>query len=182
MRERNFVVAAAVARWTVVLLLAIGLAACERSPQGQLPETSGEPVKAERAQVEGFALVRAYPDQSEDSLAIALEFSQPLVGTQDFDQLVTFAEAMAKPSSWSLDDSGKILRYPHVSPNQDFTVKVSGELLAAAGTRLGRDVEQRVHTGELDRSEAHTSELQSLMRTSYAVFCLKKKKPTTYTT
>src|SRR3546814_1176933 len=28
----------------------------------------------------------------------------------------------------------------------------------------------------LDRSEEHTSELQSLMRTSYAVFCLKKKK------
>src|SRR3546814_5448157 len=28
------------------------------------------------------------------------------------------------------------------------------------------------------RSEAHTSELQSLMRTSYAVFCLKKKQNT----
>src|SRR3546814_4940652 len=28
----------------------------------------------------------------------------------------------------------------------------------------------------LDRSEEHTSELQSLMRISYAVFCLKKKK------
>src|SRR3546814_9922922 len=27
----------------------------------------------------------------------------------------------------------------------------------------------------LDRSEEHTSELQTLMRTSYAVFCLKKK-------
>src|SRR3546814_10441841 len=27
----------------------------------------------------------------------------------------------------------------------------------------------------LDRSEGHTSELQSLMRISYAVFCLKKK-------
>src|SRR3546814_7371673 len=27
-----------------------------------------------------------------------------------------------------------------------------------------------------DRSEEHTSELQSLMRTSYAAFCLKKKK------
>src|SRR3546814_2318932 len=27
-----------------------------------------------------------------------------------------------------------------------------------------------------DRSEEHTSELQSLMRSSYAVFCLKKKK------
>src|SRR3546814_14306078 len=29
------------------------------------------------------------------------------------------------------------------------------------------------------RSEEHTSELQSLMRTSYAVFCLKKKKKST---
>src|SRR3546814_7158361 len=28
------------------------------------------------------------------------------------------------------------------------------------------------------RSEEHTSELQSLMRISYAVFCLKKKNPT----
>src|SRR3546814_10378556 len=30
------------------------------------------------------------------------------------------------------------------------------------------------------RSEEHTSELQSLMRISYAVFCLKKKKITKY--
>src|SRR3546814_6080039 len=30
------------------------------------------------------------------------------------------------------------------------------------------------------RSEEHTSELQSLMRISYAVFCLKKKKQPTY--
>src|SRR3546814_1786203 len=32
------------------------------------------------------------------------------------------------------------------------------------------------------RSEEHTSELQSLMRISYAVFCLKKKKTTIYHT
>src|SRR3546814_10858399 len=32
------------------------------------------------------------------------------------------------------------------------------------------------------RSEEHTSELQSLMRISYAVFCLKKKTTITYTT
>src|SRR3546814_3238582 len=31
--------------------------------------------------------------------------------------------------------------------------------------------------GDSRRSEEHTSELQSLMRISYAVFCLKKKKP-----
>src|SRR3546814_3752776 len=33
-------------------------------------------------------------------------------------------------------------------------------------------------TGEPVRSEEHTSELQSPMRNSYAVFCLKKKKTT----
>src|SRR3546814_3966593 len=38
-------------------------------------------------------------------------------------------------------------------------------------------VEQHRHavTQHIDRSEEHTSELQSLMRISYAVFCLKKK-------
>src|SRR3546814_6327716 len=35
-----------------------------------------------------------------------------------------------------------------------------------------------LHTTSLTRSEEHTSELQSLMRISYAVFCLKKKKRT----
>src|SRR3546814_2343127 len=49
--------------------------------------------------------------------------------------------------------------------------------LAKIGFGLKSD-RSRLH-GKL-RSEEHTSELQSLMRTSYAVFCLKKKnKPTT---
>src|SRR3546814_4468971 len=34
--------------------------------------------------------------------------------------------------------------------------------------------------GAAQRSEEHTSELQSLMRISYAVFCLKKKKTPTF--
>src|SRR3546814_1909085 len=42
---------------------------------------------------------------------------------------------------------------------------LTGDQLAAAGV-----------TQFHDRSEEHTSELQSLMRSSYAVFCLKKKK------
>src|SRR3546814_9756478 len=40
---------------------------------------------------------------------------------------------------------------------------------------LGRRL-QKVSRTSQDRSEEHTSELQSLMRISYAVFCLKKKK------
>src|SRR3546814_5037928 len=38
---------------------------------------------------------------------------------------------------------------------------------------------QRPNNWTIDRSEEHTSELQSLMRISYAVFCLKQKKYTT---
>src|SRR3546814_6613642 len=37
-------------------------------------------------------------------------------------------------------------------------------------------IENMKVTGAHERSEEHTSELQSLMRISYAVFCLKKKK------
>src|SRR3546814_1374989 len=36
----------------------------------------------------------------------------------------------------------------------------------------------RCYVRDRDRSEEHTSELQSLMRISYAVFCLKKKRYT----
>src|SRR3546814_6775409 len=48
--------------------------------------------------------------------------------------------------------------------------------LNADGNRKGARFEHRVGHRIGDRSEEHTSELQSLMRISYAVFCLKKKK------
>src|SRR3546814_9892058 len=50
-------------------------------------------------------------------------------------------------------------------------VEIDGTLrIGAVGGRLHEAALQR-----LDRSEEHTSELQSLMRISYAVFCLKTK-------
>src|SRR3546814_5921177 len=53
-----------------------------------------------------------------------------------------------------------------------------GALGVAAGTGRGGDAQ--IHgvarfRARASRSEEHTSELQSLMRISYAVFCLKKK-------
>src|SRR3546814_9271312 len=42
-----------------------------------------------------------------------------------------------------------------------------------------RDEQQQIGEGEVGRSEEHTSELQSLMRISYAVFCLTKKNTNT---
>src|SRR3546814_10350477 len=41
---------------------------------------------------------------------------------------------------------------------------------------VGKDVNSFIEETDVERSEEHTSELQSLMRISYAVFCLKKKK------
>src|SRR3546814_7394240 len=49
-------------------------------------------------------------------------------------------------------------------------------LLEVRGTRLYTRLGTPVIAGAGYRLEEHTSELQSLMRISYAVFCLKKKK------
>src|SRR3546814_1646477 len=72
-------------------------------------------------------------------------------------------------------------RLPEVSEEEEDMLD-----LAAGARRTSRLSCQIVLTEELDgltvhipaRSEEHTSELQSLMRISYAVFCLKKKKNT----
>src|SRR3546814_3041374 len=48
--------------------------------------------------------------------------------------------------------------------------------LPDAGLPLGFETASQPSEVEAARSEEHTSELQSLMRISYAVFCLKKKK------
>src|SRR3546814_3966246 len=50
-------------------------------------------------------------------------------------------------------------------PRRPFAVQARDQRVVATGTAFN-----------VDRSEEHTSELQSLMRISYAVFCLKKKK------
>src|SRR3546814_10533898 len=41
---------------------------------------------------------------------------------------------------------------------------------------IGEELDKLLAEGPTERSEEHTSELQSLMRISYAVFCLKTKK------
>src|SRR3546814_3325697 len=46
--------------------------------------------------------------------------------------------------------------------------------------RVAHQLAQLLAVGRRMRSEEHTSELQSLMRISYAVFCLKKKKKHTH--
>src|SRR3546814_2204914 len=70
----------------------------------------------------------------------------------------------SKVHSWS----GSFGRIQLAAPRQAVDVDAQGVLAQAffGARRLEHD----------GRSEEHTSELQSLMRSSYAVFCLKKKK------
>src|SRR3546814_6212087 len=60
----------------------------------------------------------------------------------------------------------RVLRHDHVQDEDD-------------GQRNAGQAQHRVPARTPTRSEEHTSELQSLMRISYAVFCLKKKKRNT---
>ena len=149
-------------RHAMALLLGVALAtgtgACKRDPGGQLPAASGEAIQAKREAIKGFALLRAYPDQRRDDLAIAVEFSRPLVGTQEFDKLLTFAERVGEGSSWTLSDDGKVLRYPHVPVNSTVTLRVSSALTAADGSKLGSDQELKVFTGELEPAVGFASQ------------------------
>src|SRR3546814_2054878 len=68
----------------------------------------------------------------------------------------------------------RICRNPYTL---DGVTIMPGDYVAMSTPLAGRDPDLYDQPNEvrLDRSEEHTSELQSLMRISYAVFCLKKK-------
>ncbi len=151
-------------RWKCVpvlllAMLAATLGGCKRNESGQLPVATGEAIQAQKQAITGFGLVRAWPDQKNDGLSLALEFSRPLVGTQDFDKLVRFEEkAGTEESSWSLSDDGLTLRYPFVEAAKDYTVVISADLLAADGSRLGRELKEKVHTGQLQPAAGFASQ------------------------
>src|SRR3546814_10552631 len=76
----------------------------------------------------------------------------------------------------SVGDSGHVAQAhrPAAAHAQD----QPGHIVAPGEEGAGGDLDHAVRADALAglRSEEHTSELQSLMRISYAVFCLKKKK------
>src|SRR3546814_2422135 len=89
-------------------------------------------------------------------------------------------------AAWLPDAAeGAAWRFVGAGCGGDRQVKHRGQAdgSASAGGKLHRHHRPFAHPGAVGcgaprrhRSEEHTSELQSLMRISYAVFCLKKKK------
>src|SRR3546814_6528293 len=81
------------------------------------------------------------------------------------------------------DDDERIVHLPHlVEPVEKASERLvhldqrREHPVIVRGCALAHDIRQAFVVGRPGRSEEHTSELQSLMRISYAVFCLKKKK------
>ncbi|MBO9663502.1 alpha-2-macroglobulin [Dokdonella sp.] len=148
----------------VALVLLLALTACHRQSDG-VPDVQGKkPVAAEPAQKaeqpQGFALTSARPEQYQGQLMIALEFSQPLVGTQAFDTLIAVTDASggAVHDSWALDEDGRTLRLPYVKADQNYSVRVKGELAAADGKTLGSEVAKEVYTGPMQPAVGFASQ------------------------
>src|SRR3546814_2936156 len=102
------------------------------------------------------------------------------LGTTAFDAVTSttfWADVVGTSAGWgatSFASIGLLWLVAIVAAAYIGAVKVAGLLGAAGEPPLLRPLGLA-----LVRSEEHTSELQSLMRISYAVFCLKKKKNNT---
>src|SRR3546814_9316870 len=76
-----------------------------------------------------------------------------------------------------LEGEGAVAKYREVMGATDPAKADAGTIRKDVALSIG---ENSVHGSDAaERSEEHTSELQSLMRISYAVFCLKKNKQIT---
>src|SRR3546814_7025793 len=81
------------------------------------------------------------------------------------------------PSDWKLKPRSALSSCIEETPMSKVTASTSATPRApSADTMLEKRSWISVSRPSDPRSEEHTSELQSLMRISYAVFCLKKKK------
>src|SRR3546814_4877007 len=86
----------------------------------------------------------------------------------------------ALPGVSCVDPAGAFYAFPNITGTGIASKTLEVELLdkagvaTIAGTSFGRHGEGFLRLSYANRSEEHTSELQSLMRISYAVFCLKK--------
>src|SRR3546814_1549407 len=71
---------------------------------------------------------------------------------------------------------GGIVGHPRRRDRRRLLDRADATARGVGGRREGHPFRHPMFDLGATRSEEHTSELQSLMRTSYAVFCLKKKK------
>jgi uncharacterized protein YfaS (alpha-2-macroglobulin family) len=126
--------------------------------QGKKPIAAEAPTKVETPQ--GFALASTRAEPYQGQLALTLEFTQAVVGTQAFDTLivVTGAKGETVEGSWALDEDAKTLRFPYVQADASYTVRIKGELAAVDGKTLGSEVSKEVYTGPMQPAVGFASQ------------------------
>src|SRR3546814_7359970 len=85
---------------------------------------------------------------------------------------------MAEAARLNQDRGAAVIDINFGCPAKKVTNKACGSAIMQDECLAGEHMAAVVKAVDLPRSEEHTSELQSLMRNSYAVFCLQKKKHT----
>src|SRR3546814_8442441 len=108
------------------------------------------------------------------------DYLKALADVTELRHVVTLAGAVDKPLG-PFDSSMAILETGLFDKHGVETIGVAGHPEGSpdiAPAALEAALAWKNAFAERSRSEEHTSELQSLMRISYAVFCLKKKKET----
>ncbi len=153
-------IAAFFVAWILLLALAGTLGGCKRG-SNQVPELQGgvQPIDG-RDKIVGFGLVSAGRGEQEGEVAIELEFSQPLVTTQAFDQLLVVKGPKGElvKGSWVLDEDGKKLRFPYVQPSLTYTVLIRAGLTSSTGRNLGKDELRKVFTGPMEPAVGFASQ------------------------
>src|SRR3546814_4087180 len=104
-----------------------------------------------------------YSDYGLDIYSNGIVFSDELLAS-DPDLAKSFVRALSRSCAFAVEDPAR-------------AIEIFMEYNAAANPEIARpQFDVTINHLMVDRSEEHTSELQSLMRISYAVFCLQKKK------
>lgn len=129
------------------------LGACHHQESGK-PALQGAPAASSSTQAvttQSFALVSASSQTTDSRTALMLHFNARLASAQPFDQqlAVTGPNGETVNGSWDLQEDGRSLSFPFVSPNQHYAVTMHAGLLAADGHTLGHEVKRDVYSGNL---------------------------------
>ncbi|MEO7252319.1 MAG: alpha-2-macroglobulin, partial [Arenimonas sp.] len=136
------------------------LGGCKRGGN-QVPELQGvqAPIDA-RNKVSGFVLVTAGRGEHDGDTALQLQFSQPLVGSQEFDQLLVVKGANGElvKGSWVLSDDARTLNFPYVEASKTYSVLIRAGLTASDGKFLGKDELRKIFTGPMEPAVGFASQ------------------------
>src|SRR3546814_5327106 len=124
-------------------------------------------------------------DGQDDAMKSAMELFAARLAKRDVERPITDHRTVERLIAMLEPHEQQVVRLRiGLGPSPALTLAATAKIVGVSPSRISQieDKAFRRIRWVCNRSEEHTSELQSLMRISYAVFCLKKKKITKQTT